>query len=221
MLKALIVEDDLSLAKSLEEIVRREGLNVTVAHRASRASTLLTDHNFNLLILDRILPDGDGLDLIHHALEHHRQTRILVLTTQAQSSEVVRGLQLGASDYLAKPFNQEELILRLKNLLNQRKTIRFNVLTAGKLQLYPQSKIVIINGQEISLRPKQAELLTCLLEHQGLTLTKELILDQVWSDATDRPNYNTLAVYIRRLRMKLSPVSSRIQTIRGVGYRFI
>lgn len=221
MQTALIVEDDQLLAQTLKQVAWRQGLKPILTHHLFRARNLLEEQEFALLILDRVLPDGDGFDLIQPALDHYYQTKILVLTYQAETEQKIEGLTLGADEYLAKPFSQQELVLRLKNLLAQQKIVKPHSLSYRNFILYPSTGKVIIDDQEKRLRPKQAGLLACLIQHRGLIVTHQMIFDYVWGHKRDWPNKETLAVYIRRLRIKLGAAGSQVQTVRKVGYRLI
>lgn len=216
---ALIVEDDLSLAEAIEELLRRQGLSSIIVHRIQRALNLAEERDFSLAVLDRILPDGDGFDLIEPLIAHRVQTRVLVLSKEARTSDRIKGLKLGADDYLAKPFAQKELILKLKKLMAKRKIIKPETMFYKNIVLQPKTGLATVNKQEIQLRPKQAELLACLIQHQGLIVTHNILFDYIWGDQLEQPNDNSLAVYIRRLRVKLGRAGQQIENVRGIGYR--
>lgn len=221
MKKALILEDDPLLIKTLERTLGKLGIKATSCQKLEDAWKLVDQEIFDLALLDRILPDGDGLELIKPLLDHHLQTRILLLTQQAQTHQKVSAFKCGADDYLAKPFDLRELELRLKSLMAKNKIVQPDLLYYKNLLLYPETGQALINHDEVQFRPKQAKLLACLIQHQGMIATPRMIFSYVWGDQLDQPNYKSLAVYIRRLRMKLGKKGPQIETVREVGYRLV
>ncbi len=221
MKKALVVEDDRLLNKSLTKLLLKLGLKTKQSLNLNGAWDLIEKEYFDLAILDRVLPDGDGLELVEALLDHRVQTRILLLSRQALTHHKLEGLKHGADDYLAKPFDLRELELRIQSLLAKNKITQLDSLEYKNLLLYPETGQAVIQGQEIQFRPKQAKLLACLIQHQGMIATPRMIFNYVWGNQPDQPNYKSLAVYIRRLRMKLGEFGPKIETVREVGYRLI
>ncbi len=221
MKKALVLEDDLALSKTLEQVLAKLGLKTTSCQNLKKAWALLEKEKFDLAVLDRVLPDGDGLELVEPLLDHHLQTRVLLLTQQAQTHQKISAFKCGADDYLAKPFDLRELRLRLKSLLAKNKLVQTDLLHYKNLVLCPETGQALINHQQVQFRPKQAKLLACLIQHQGTIATPRMIFAYVWGDQLNQPNYKSLAVYIRRLRMKLSQEGPQIETVREVGYRLV
>ncbi|MBU0576725.1 response regulator transcription factor, partial [Patescibacteria group bacterium] len=210
--------DDSLLAETLSLALSQKGLKISTAHCLQTALELIKEQEFDLAIVDRVLPDGDGLQLVEELTSSAYQTRILVLTTQSEIIEKNKGLKLGADDYLSKPFNHQELMLRVNNLLAKQKIYSPQVITYKNLTLFPEICKLIINDQHSNLRPKETQILACLIYHRGLVVTDKVLIDFVWGDEGKTPIHRSLAVYIRRLRMALGLESERLKTIRGVGY---
>lgn len=215
---ALILEDDESLAEMLKLTLQREGLRVAVAKNIKIAGNLLQNYRFDLAILDRLLPDGDGLELVKKIHQLSYQTMILMLTTQSGVSQRVQGLKAGADEYLGKPFSQQELVSRIKNLLSKQKIHRSEVISHRGITLFPKTCSLVVNGDWNKIRPRETQILACLLYHHGLVVTDEILLDFVWGGTGRTPSHRSISVYIRRLRMFLGEKADQLKTIRGVGY---
>lgn len=214
----LIVEDDKKLAIGLKTAFLKQGLKPILAKNLQIAKNLLEFYQFELAILDRILPDGDGITLIAKITQKNPQAKILMLTTRAATVERVEGLGSGADDYLSKPFSYQELMLRIKNLLTKYKLQQREAISYQGVTLFPQTQSLVIDGKWIKLRPKESEILSCLLYHQELLVTHQILLSFVWGAEGNHPKPRSVSVYIRRLRIALGRKSHLLQSIRGVGY---
>jgi len=215
----LIVEDDNSLAQLLKVSLKKEGLRVVIAQSIKTATELINQHRFDLVILDRLLPDGDGIDLVEELLDINHHTRVLMLTTKTATAQRIRGLKLGVDDYLGKPFSHRELMLRVKNLLAKQKIYLPEVISCGEVVLFPKTCSLVIDGHWSKLRPRESQILACLIYHQGFVVTDEVLLDFVWGYLGNFPSHSSISVYIRRIRMALGSKASQLKTVRGVGYR--
>ncbi len=216
---ALIVEDDSSLAQTLKVSLQKEGLRVVIAQNFKIAINLINQYKFDLVILDRLLPDGDGIDLVEELLDINHQTRVLMLTTKSETIHRIKGLKLGVDEYLSKPFSHQELMLRIKNLLAKQKIYLPEVISCGEIVLFPKTCSLIVDGHWNKIRPRESQILACLIYHQGFVVTDEVLLDFVWGHTGNFPSHSSISVYIRRIRMALGLKSSRLETVRGVGYR--
>ena len=215
----LVVEDDDSLVKILRVSLKKEGLRVVVAQNIKAATRLINQHKFDLVILDRLLPDEDGLDLVEELLDINHHTRVLVLTTRSGTTQRIKGFKLGVDEYLTKPFSHRELMLRVKSLLAKQKIYLPEVISCGDIVLFPKTCSLVIDGCWSKLRPRESQILACLIYHQGFVVTDEVLLDFVWGYTGNFPSHSSISVYIRRIRMALGSKSSQLKTIRGVGYR--
>lgn len=229
-MKLLLVEDDTVIADGLIVVLKSQGLVVDWSTSIAAAKQALDTGSFAALIVDRNLPDGDGLTLISYLRRSDDATPIILLTAEQQSSEKVKGLNLGADDYLGKPFDTDELIARIKALLRRRlKPIQSPTVTIGQLQITPDSQAVTWRGQPLALSPKEYLLLEYLCLHQGQAIDRVTLLEQVWGESADLFS-NTVDVHISYLRRKLANQSpkastkdktdtnSLIKTVKGKGY---
>ena len=223
--KILVIEDEPDIRKTLEYNLERENFLVTTASSLSDAKGHLAKDNFSLLILDLMLPDGSGLDLCRELKSDLTNESPLILILTAKDDEVDRvvGFELGADDYVTKPFSVRELILRVKAILKRGVSIEKNTEDAedsfGELTINYEEHQAYINGHEIFLTALEFKLLKHLIKRKGRVQTRDQLLEDVWgysSTVTTR----TVDTHIKRLREKLGLVGDHIQTIRGVGYRF-
>ena len=219
----LFVEDDATIAMGVEYSLKQEGFQVSLAYRFEEARALLKSTPFDLVLLDLGLPDGSGYELCKE-IRAAGDTPIIILSARDEESSIVLGLDLGADDYLTKPFRLRELISRMNAVLRRRGPIEASdrTLTCGDVTVIPQQAKVYKNGQEVILTALEYRLLLTLLANQGRVLTRAQILSQIWDVDEDYVNDNTLTVYIKRLREKLEDDPQNptlITTVRGLGYK--
>jgi DNA-binding response OmpR family regulator len=218
--RALVVEDDQRLRSLVVRTLARAGLACDEAARISEAEELLTIHDYDLLVLDRRLPDGDGLDVCRRARRKGFGRSILVLTALDDPAATVEGLSDGADDYLGKPFDLDVLVARAHALLRRNERRAPSQLVCGSLRLDPGRRLAWQDDAELSLTAREFAILETLMRRAGSVLSREEILEQAWGER-EEPMSNTIDVLIARLRKKLDACgsSSRIETVRGVGYR--
>jgi two-component system, OmpR family, response regulator len=214
----LIVENDKTLANTLAQHLKSKNYFCTICDSIEQAIHELENFPFNLIILDRILTDGDGLEIAEFVNDFSYQTKILILSELSHINERVTGLEKGADDYLAKPFSLPELTLKINKLINIQKIKDVESLTLGPLTIIPDSGSLIIKGKTQLIRKKEIQLLACLIRHKNQVVSREKIIDIVWSNSYDLPTQSTLDVYVRRLRITLGKYKSHIKTVRGFGY---
>lgn len=224
--KILVVDDDALLRRSLKYRLEREGYAVTTADCAEDALTLARRDAPDLVLLDIGLPDRDGLD-VARTLQHELNTPIIFLTGRRQETDIVVGLELGAEDYITKPFGMRELLARIRVVL--RRVARAptpagdEVLTVGDVALDPKSREVRVRGKQVELPPKEFELLRLLMANAGTVLTTDYLLDAVWGEEFAGA-VQVLYVHIGWLRERIEEDPRRpryVQTVRGVGYKFV
>ena len=222
--KILVIEDEPDIRKTLEYNLERENFIVTAASSLSDAKEHLAKDNFSLLILDLMLPDGSGLDLCRELKSDLTNESPLILILTAKDDEVDRvvGFELGADDYVTKPFSVRELILRVKAILkrgiNKPNTVEVER-KFGDLTIDIESHEVFVNNENIILTALEFRLLNQLVDRRGRVQTRDQLLSDVWgysSEVTTR----TVDTHIKRLREKLGVMGKYVQTIRGVGYKF-
>lgn len=215
-MKILLVEDNPLTAKGLQYLLEREHYQVVVAASLSAARASLAAEQFQLLLLDVNLPDGDGFALMR---EPHQEAAIptIFLTASDDESSVIRGLELGAEDYVTKPFHSRELLLRIKRVLTPRTTTP-PIIEAAGLELNRETGDITVDGKPLVLSALERRLLTYLVERAGQIVTREQLLDEIYQASGKIVNDNTLSVYLKRLREKLPPTTAII-TVRNLGYR--
>jgi two-component system response regulator VicR len=223
MLSILFVEDDATIAMGVEYSLKQDGFQVSLAYRLEEARDLLKRQPFDLVLLDLGLPDGSGYELCKE-IRAAGDTPIIILSARDEEASIVLGLDLGADDYLTKPFRLRELISRMKAVLRRRRPVEADdrTLTCGDVTVFTQQAKVHKNGREVLLTALEYRLLLTLILNQGRVLTRSQILGSIWDVDEDFVNDNTLTVYIKRLREKLEDDPQNpalIKTVRGLGYQ--
>ena len=224
--KILIVEDEQDLIKLLRYNLEKEGFRVAHTTDGSLALAEIRRDTPDLVILDLMLPGMDGLEVCRQLRRHDRYAAlpILMLTARGEEADRVVGLEIGADDYVTKPFSMRELIARVRALLRRHEPIRVNRATIqrGSLVIDPSAHSVVISGREVELSALEFRLLHQLASHPGMVFSRDQLLDRVWGN--DRSvTQRSVDVYIRRVREKIEPQPQEpkfVQTVHGVGYRF-
>ncbi|MEK9199736.1 response regulator transcription factor [Ureibacillus sp. 179-F W5.1 NHS] len=225
--KILIIEDEENIARVLQLELEFEGYETDVAHTGTSGLIKYREGQFDLVLLDLMLPEMHGLDVLKRIRATEQTTPVILLTAKSEVEDKVKGLDLGANDYVTKPFEIDELLARIRN------TIRFSkqreeivaekkdehLLNYGHLSIHEQTREVVYFEKTIDLTPREYDLLLFLLKHPKQVLTREQILEAVWG-FDYYGDTNVVDVYIRYVRQKLdsSNPTPIIQTVRGVGY---
>ena len=215
-----IVEDDSSIRELEQYALQSNGYETTGYEDAASFWAALRSGRPDLVILDVMLPDEDGLSILKSLRTRADTQKIPVILVTAKSTEIdkVKGLDGGADDYIAKPFGVMEMIARVKALLRRSGGAEESLMTCGNVTLDSEKRMVYVDGKPVELTYKEFEILSLLLQEQGRVLTRDTLMDRVWGLEAEREN-RTLDVHIRTLRQKLGPYGERIQTVRNVGYR--
>lgn len=219
--QVLLVEDDPAIVSNLTEFLQKEGFSVTAADGQTQALKRLTAQAFDLVLLDVSLKDGNGFGVCT-AIKGSWNIPVIFLTASGDEYSVVTGLDLGADDYIAKPFRPRELISRMKSVLRRYSGSLQPVLEYETLCVDTARAFVSKNGQEILLSALEYRLLLYFFTNRGLVLSREKLLMEIWDAAGEFVNDNTLTVYIKRIREKIEddPANpSIIKTVRGLGYK--
>ncbi|WP_018751020.1 response regulator transcription factor [Paenibacillus sanguinis] len=215
-----LVEDDMAIAKNLTLLLRSEEFTVIHAPTRREAFAALDGNKFDLALIDISLPDGNGFTICTE-IKAKGDVPVIFLTASGDESSVVTGLNMGADDYITKPFRPRELLARIRTAL--RKSGHFgSVLQIGELQVDTGSGVVRKNGSEVFLSALEYRLLLVFMNNPKSIITRDRLLDELWDAAGEFVNDNTLTVYIKRLRGKIEndPASPQIiLTVRGTGYR--
>ncbi len=218
-MKILVVEDEEKIANSLQKGLGAEGYVVDVAEDGDAAEALVNGSNYDLVLLDWMIPGQyDGPALIKLWRERAETMPIMLLTARTTIGDKVRGLDVGADDYLPKPFSYDELLARVRALLRRPKEHGDNTLKADQLKVDIVAKSVEYKGRPVHLTAKEFQLLEYLLRHKGEVVSKDQLLDHVWADE-ERVQHNTVETFIANLRKKVGPNEAVIETVRGYGYK--
>jgi two-component system response regulator MprA len=217
----LVVDDDPRITNLLRRVLAYEGYSVAVATSGSEALDRALERPPNLVVLDIMLPGMDGLEVAHRMRAAGDMVPILMLTARDAVSDRVQGLEIGADDYLVKPFAPEELVARVKALLRRSQEERQEVLRYADVELDTGTRVAHRGAREIELSPTEYELLALFLRRPRQVLTRDIILDRVWGMDFEGSS-NVMEVYIGYLRAKLEAEGEPrlIHTVRGVGYVF-
>jgi two-component system phosphate regulon response regulator PhoB len=220
MERVLIVDDDPDIQRLVSYNLSQAGFQAITAGTGQAALETVHKHPPDLIILDVMLPDIDGLEVCRslRQRENSRRIPIIMLTARTEEIDRVVGFELGADDYVMKPFSPRELVLRVKSILRRVREDRNDILRIGRIRLFPQRRRVVAGNRSITLTAKEFDLLQELMRARGNVLTREMLMDKVWGyhgEATSR----TLDTHVRRLREKLGEEGVHVETVRGVGYR--
>lgn len=219
--RILIIEDEENIARVLQLELQFEGYEAAMAHTGAEGLLQYREQQWDLILLDIMLPEMSGIDVLKRIRATESQTPVIMLTAKSEVEDKVKGLDLGANDYVTKPFEIEELLARIRNALrfSQKVNPKQVALTFGHLSINEQTREVVYFDKEIQLTPREYDLLFYLLKHPKQVLTREQILEAVWG-YDYYGDTNVVDVYIRYVRQKLETANPAplIQTIRGVGY---
>lgn len=220
----LVVEDEPSIAEVVELYLRRAGYQVQVVRDGSAALKLLDQRLPDLLVLDVMLPGVDGFSILRF-LRDRSDVPVIIITARSQEVERIAGLELGADDYVVKPFSPQELVSRVRAVLrrtHRQDSTAEKPLVHGELSIDPQTHLVTLAGQEITLTSREFDLLWLLAEHPRQVFSREHLLERIWGGA-EFIDPSTVTVHLRRLREKIEQDPSqptRLITVWGVGYKF-
>lgn len=220
MNRILLVEDDNAIVRNLVDILEREGFSVDTASGQRDAMDLLEKERYDLCLLDISLKEGNGF-AVCRAIKDKSDTPVIFLTASGDEYSVVAGFDMGADDYVKKPFRPRELISRIRSVL-RRSGKHQSVIEIENLSVDSVKGVIRKNGEEIFLSALEYRLLLVFLNHRGMVLSRSKLLEEIWDIAGDFVNDNTLTVYIKRLRDKIEDDPQHptiIRTVRGLGYK--
>ena len=215
-MRILVVEDDALLAEGLTSVLTRAGHVVERAATGRHADILLVDEQFDLVVLDVGLPDIDGFEVLRRLRQRHSATNVLVLTARDAVEDRVRGLDLGADDYLTKPFSVNEFEARVRALLRRGAAPAATWSVAG-MTVDAAAKRIRVDGRTVDLTPREWALLELFLTHPGRVLSKDQIAESLFT-FDEQLSSNAIEVHVSRLRTKIQPAGAHIRTVRGFGY---
>ena len=212
-MKILLVEDNKSIIKGLEYAFAQNGYSCEYCLSLDEA-VRKAPFNYDAAVLDIMLPDGNGFDLFKK-IRRYSDLPVIFLTAVDDEDSVVNGLELGADDYITKPFSTRELIARIKRVAN--KNSKKNIITVSGVTLDLDKSAVFENGKQLELTALEYKLLSLLMQNAGKVVTRELIFEKIWDVSGNFVNDNTITVYIKRIRKKLD--ADIIKTVKGMGYQ--
>lgn len=222
-MKLLIVEDELELLNTTSDYLQKEDFICETAPNFFEAEDKLIAYNYDVIILDINLPDGNGLELLKFVKEKSPETGVLIVTAKDSLDDKLKGLDLGADDYITKPFHLAELNSRVNSLLRRRKFEGNNNIIYKEIEIDPVAKRAIANDVALDLTKKEYFLLLYFITNKNRVLTKEAIAEHLWGDNIDMvDNFDFIYTHMRNLRKKLkkSGANDYLQTIYGLGYKF-
>ncbi len=222
----LVIEDESDIAALVAYQLTRAGYQVRTASNGADAMRNLETDPPDLVVLDLMLPEVSGEEILRtmRARKETRDTPVIILTARGDEEDRLQGFELGADDYIAKPFSPKELVLRVRAVMRRSTAApgvsgRRRVLRAGSLAVDIEANRVTVDDVEVELTPKEFQLLVCLMERRGRTQSRRGLLETVW-DTTAEIETRTVDMHIGRLRSKLGTAGDLIETVRGFGYRF-
>ena len=216
-MRILVVEDNRTLADGLLAVLRSSGYAVDVVHDGVSALAALATESFDLVVLDLSLPEMDGLEVLRELRAGGNRSAVLVLTARGALDERIRGLDLGADDYMTKPFEVAELEARVRVLLRRQSGLRSASISFGPLELDTASHTLSAGGRPLDVPARELQLIETLLRRAGAVVSKQAIIESL-ADFDDDLSANAVEQYVSRLRRKLAPHGLTIRTARGLGY---
>lgn len=223
MREILLVEDNEIIVKGLKCLLEQEKFDIKIAKNIVEAKTIIKKQKFDLYLLDITLPDGDGYEICQY-VKKQKDVPVIFLTAKDEELNVVQCLDMGADDYIIKPFRNRELISRIKSVLRRyyHDEINENQIKCRDVIIDSNKAVVYKAGKEIVFTSLEYKILYMLISNKNILVTREQILDKIWDVAGNFVNDNTLTVYIKRIRNKLDDKEGKfIQTVRGIGYKVV
>jgi len=222
-MKILIIEDEIELLIAISNYLTKENYICELAESFSKAYEKIAIYEYDIILLDITLPDGNGLELLKTIKKHNLKAGIIILSAKNSLDDKIVGLDRGADDYLTKPFQLSELNSRIKALLRRRNYAGSDIVTFEEISINTDSKIIIIKDQQLTLTKKEYDILLFLIINQNRVLTKEAIAEHLWEDNIDLTNtYDFIYTHLNNIRKKIKTAGGNdyIKTLYGMGYKF-
>lgn len=223
-MKILIIEDEPELKNIVQNFLEAEQFIVEYAEDYSSGLEKIISYEYDCILLDIMLPDGNGIDLLKEIKALHKKDPVIILSAKDSVDDKVAGLEIGADDYLAKPFHLAELLARIKSVIRRKKQDGENIISYKNINIYPESRKVLINGEELILNRKEYDLLYYFMIQPQKTLQKTTLAEAIWGDYIDQADsLDFIYSQIKNLRKKLKNVESEadFQAVYGIGYKLI
>jgi len=222
-MKILIIEDEVELLIAISNFLTKETYICELAESYAKADDKLAVYEYDIILLDITLPDGNGLELLNNIKKHQKKAGIIIISAKNSLDDKIHGLDLGADDYITKPFYLSELNSRIKAVLRRKQFNGTSILTYNEISVNTESKSVIINGNAIILTKKEYDLLLFFMINKNRVLTKEAIAEHLWEDNIDMADtYDFIYTHLNNLRKKIrfAGGADYIKTLYGMGYKF-
>ena len=223
-MKVLIVEDEILLANEVRNYLEKDGFVCDEAFTGKVASEKLFSNDYDLLLLDLGLPDYEGLELLKESIANKADTAVIILSARSALEDRVKGLNLGADDYLPKPFSLLELKSRIMAVMRRKHGIKANIITINNIEIDLDKRSVTSHGNVVSLTRKEYDILSFLVLNKNRVVTRLQISEHIWGDIIEENNNsNYIDVHIKNLRKKLSDFieGEFLETVRGIGFKFV
>ena len=222
-MKILIIEDEPELRKSMKQYLHQEGYVIESASDYSKALEKIEVYDYDCILVDITLPQGNGLDLIKQLKQNNSKAGIIIISAKNSSDDKIMGLDLGADDYLAKPFNLAELNSRIKALIRRRNFDGNKLIEVNEITIIPEERAVKVHNEPVNLTAKEYDLLLFFVSNKNRVVSKNAIAEHLWGDDSDQiDSHDFIYVHLRNLRKKLAEKGcvDYVQTIYGIGYNF-
>ena len=219
MTKILYVEDNDIISSEIKKYLENENIDTHIAKTVLEAKKLVLANIYNLILLYIMLPDGDGIEFYKYIKQKYN-IPIIFLTAKNSEDDIVKGIDLGADDYIVKPFRMRELTSRIKNIIKKKDKVK--AIVVDNVLFDQENNVILKSGNTISLTALEYKILTILFENINRIVTREFLLERIWDISSNFVNDNTLTVYIKRLREKIEDDPNNpkiIKTIKGMGYK--
>jgi len=221
-MNVLIVEDERQLAEEIQTFLTKEGYLCEVSHTGREASQKIYVNDYDFVLLDLGLPDYEGLDILQEAMQEKKDTAFIIITARGEIEDKVKGLDLGADDYLPKPFSLLELNSRMQAITRRKHGLKENVVNVHNMEINATTRKIIFGDEEINLTKKEFDVLWYLVLHKNRVVTRYQLLEHIWGTTIeDDLDSNHIDVHIKNLRKKISQHTDIdwLETVRGIGYR--
>lgn len=218
MKKILIVEDNDIIIKGLKYLLKQEGYEPSFSKTVKNTIEIMKNQQFDLCVLDITLPDGTGYELCEY-IKKYTSMPIIFLSARDEEQSIVKGIDMGAEDYIVKPFRNRELVSRIKNVFRRFDSGKSRMVS-GNIEIDLNEQAVYVNNENVLLTSLEYKILSLLINNAGKVVKREQILDKIWDVAGNFVNDNTLTVYIKRIREKLQK-DDFIKTVKGIGYKVV
>jgi DNA-binding response OmpR family regulator len=220
----LIVEDEKQLLESMITFLKESGMNCDKAENLAEAINKIENNTYECIVLDIGLPDGSGLRVIEEMQQKENQTAIVIVSAKNSLDDRLVGLNIGADDYITKPFYMPELVARIKSVVRRRSSQEKNEINFNELRVIPDEMMMYVNDKMVSLTKKEHELMLYLINNQNKVLTKESIAEHLWGDHADiADSFDFIYSHIKNLRKKITDNGGNdyLKSVYGVGYKFV